>query len=69
MATKNNPKNKGVAGGKKFINGKEVEPVMYVGTYRGHGKYMSAKYVKTTDIIFDDTGKPIVWSKIPVSNS
>ena len=68
MATKNNPKNKGLAGGKKFHNGKEIEPIMYVGNYAGHGKYISAKYLKTNDIILDETGKPIVWSSIPVSN-
>lgn len=66
MATKNNPKNKGLSGGKKFFNEKEVEPIMYVGTYAGHGKYMSAKYVKTTDVITDSSGKPIAWNSIPV---
>ena len=67
MATKNNPKNKGSAGGKKTYNGKDIEPIMYVGTYAGHGKYMSAKYSKTTDIILDAAGKPIEWKSIPVS--
>ncbi len=69
MATKNNPKNKGLSGGKKFFNGKEVEPIMYVGTYAGHGKYMSAKYAKTTNIITDPSGKPIAWNSIPVSEN
>ncbi len=69
MATKNNPKNKGLSGGKKFHNGKELEPIKYIGTYVGHGKYMAAKYVKTNDIICDDSGKPIAWNTIPVSES
>ena len=35
MATKNNPKNKGSAGGKKMYDGKEIEPIKYVGLYAG----------------------------------
>jgi hypothetical protein len=66
MATKNNPKNKGLSGGKKFIDGKEIEPVKYIGTYFGYGKYISAKYAKTTDIILDADGKPVKWSDIPL---
>ena len=67
MATKNNPKNKGLAGGKKFLNGKEIEPIKYIGTYADEGKYMSAKYIKTTEIILSLNGKPIIWNDIPVS--
>lgn len=67
MATKNNPKNKGLSGGKKFWNGKEIEPIKYIGSYAGLGKYMSAKYTKTTEIILDSKGKPVVWDDIPVS--
>ena len=69
MATKNNPKNKGSSGGKKMYNGKDIEPIKYIGTYAGHGKYMSAKYAKTTEIILDAAGKPIKWSDIPVSTN
>jgi len=69
MATKNNPKNKGLSGGKKFFNGKEVEPIKYIGTYAGHGKYMAAKYLKTTDVVMDPSGKPIAWSSIQVSEN
>jgi len=67
MATKNNPKNKGLAGGKKFLNGKEIEPIKYIGTYANNGKYMSAKYIKTNEIILDSKGKPVIWDDIPVS--
>ncbi|MDR2526250.1 MAG: hypothetical protein LBC92_00035 [Rickettsiales bacterium] len=67
MATKNNPKNKGNAGNKKFFNDKELEPIKYDGTYLGHGKYVSAKYVKTTDIVLDENGVPIKWENIKVT--
>lgn len=67
MATKNNPKNKGLSGAKNFYNGKEIEPIKYDGSYVGHGKYMAAKYSKTTDVILDKTGKPITWRSVEVS--
>ncbi len=66
MATKNNPKNKGASGGKKMYDGKEVEPIKYVGLYAGDGIYMAAKYAKTNNIIMDANGKPIAWKTIPV---
>jgi hypothetical protein len=64
MATKNNPKNKGLAGNKKFLNDKELEPVMYYGLYCGNGNYMSAKYTKTTDMVLDKDGVPVKWDSI-----
>jgi hypothetical protein len=69
MATKNNPKNKGLAGNKKFLNGKELEPIMYYGTYQGNGKYMAAKYSKTTDILLDEKGIPVKWDSIPLAKN
>ncbi|MDR3289735.1 MAG: hypothetical protein LBT02_00425 [Rickettsiales bacterium] len=69
MATKNNPKNKGLAGNKKFFNGKELEPVKYDGTYLGHGKYLSAKYAKTTDLVFDANDVPVKWDAIPLTTN
>jgi len=64
MATKNNPKNKGSAGSKKQYDGRDIEPIMYIGTYRGEGKYISAKFAKTPEIILDKDGKPIKWKDI-----
>ena len=66
MATKNNPKNKGTSGGKKKFNGKEIEPIKYIGTYVGEAKYISAKYAKTTEIVLGENGKPVRWEDIPV---
>jgi hypothetical protein len=66
MATKNNPKNKGQSGNKKFFNGKELEPIMYYGNYLGLGKYMSAKYTKTTEIVLDANSVPVKWDALSV---
>ena len=66
MATKNNPKNKGTSA-KKFYNGKEVEPIKYIGRHVGEGSYISAKYAKTSEIILDSNGKPILLDSLPIS--
>ncbi|MFC1659402.1 hypothetical protein ACFL0U_02450 [Pseudomonadota bacterium] len=64
MGTKNNPKNRGKEGGKKIYQGRELEPVMYYGKHAGHGSYMSARFVKTNDMLCDKDGKPLQWSEI-----
>lgn len=66
MATKNNPKNKGSSGGKKMYDGKEIEPIKYVGLYAGDGIYMSAKYAKTNNIVMGTDKKPIKWKDIKI---
>jgi len=64
MGTKNNPKNRVKNVEKKKYNGKEVEPVYYQGVHLGHGKYMAAKYAGTSQLVMNDAGEPIQWSKI-----
>ncbi|MDA0902561.1 MAG: hypothetical protein O3B09_04035 [Proteobacteria bacterium] len=64
MGTKNNPKNRAKAAEKKKHNSKEVDPVLYHGTNAGHGKYISAKYSGTTDLVVDGNGRPIPWDNI-----
>jgi len=68
MATKNNPKNKGSSGEKKFFDGKEIEPIKYDGSYIGHGKYMASKYAKTLEMVIGKDGKPVAWSDIEASD-
>jgi hypothetical protein len=63
MGTKNNPKNRKTVEKKKF-NGKEIEPILYHGVNVGHGKYMSAKYSGTSQIISDNSGKPLPWDEV-----
>ena len=64
MGTKNNPKNRGKVIEKKKHNGKEVEPVLYVGNHAGHGKYIAGKYAGTANLIADKSGKPLPWESI-----
>lgn len=63
MGSKNNPKNRGEGAKNKKYNGKEVEPIMFVDPINKK-KYLSAKYVKTTDIICGADKNPIKWSDI-----
>lgn len=63
MGTKNNPKNRGL-GSKKQYNGKDVEPIMYYGKAHGNGNYLAVKYSKTSDVIMDESGKPMKWDTI-----
>ena len=64
MGTKNNPKNRGKAEKKKTHNGKEVEPILYVGSHAGHGKYIAAKYSGSTQMAVAADGKPLAWDDI-----
>ena len=50
------------AAGKRFLNGKEVRPIMYVGRHVGHGKYMAG----TIDgqLVCDADGKPLKYKRI-----
>jgi hypothetical protein len=63
MGSKNNPKNRGSNEKKKVFNGKEVEPVVFYNV-ENKQKYLSAKYVKTTDIVCDADGVPMHWKDI-----
>lgn len=63
MGTKNNPKNRKAVEKKKF-NGKEIEPVYYYGVHAGHGKYMTAKYAGTTQLVVDQAGRPVQWDAL-----
>jgi hypothetical protein len=65
MGTKNNPKNRGKNNQKRKFNGKEIEPVLYYGNAAGHGKYMAAKYIGTTQLVFlPNVTSPAEWSQL-----
>jgi hypothetical protein len=64
MGTKNNPKNRVKNVEKKKFNGKEVEPIYYYGVHANHGKYMTAKYAGSSDMVVDKAGKPVNWDDI-----
>ncbi len=63
MGTKNNPKNRAKASEKKKHDGKELEPILYYGIHSGHGKYVAAKYAGSTNIVCDESGKPVPWAE------
>lgn len=60
--SKNNPRNRG-KGAKKTYNGKEVKPVLYIGTHVGHGKYMAVQF-EDGKMAMDKNNKPLVWDSI-----
>jgi hypothetical protein len=48
----------------KIVNGTKVFPVLYVGKYNGHGKYIAAAIDSLSinkELILDSTGKPIPY--------
>jgi hypothetical protein len=61
--SKNARKNKQVNEKKKF-NDKEVDPIFYYGVHAGHGKYVSAKFSGTSNLVTDENGKPLPWEEI-----
>ena len=64
MGTKNNPKNRAKNIEKKKFKGKEVEPIYYYGVRVGHGKYMAAKYINTTQLVLGADNIPLQWSQL-----
>ena len=57
MASKNNPKERGEGGPGKTYNGKKIKPILYIGTWVGHGRYMAAQD-EGGEIIMDKDGRP-----------
>jgi hypothetical protein len=64
MGTKNNPKNRVKNVEKKKFNGKEIEPTYYYGVHAGHGKYMAAKYAGSTQLVLNESNKPMQWDEV-----
>ena len=64
MGTKNNPKNRDKKIRKKQHNNKDIDPVLYCGTHAGHGKYISAKYSGSNQLVCDANDRPIPWDNI-----
>lgn len=60
--SKNNPNKRGEKIQHKY-NGKNVKPVLYVGTRVGHGKYMAVQY-EDGKMALDNNGKPLMWDAI-----
>lgn len=48
---------------KKYYQGKELKPVLYVGYSTGNGKYLSGAI--DGEIVVDSAGKPMPFNSIP----
>lgn len=61
--SKNNPANRGKATKTKTYDGKQVKPVLYIGTGLGHGKYMAVQF-EDGNMAYNDEGAPLMWDAI-----
>lgn len=48
--------------GKRYLNGKEVRPVLYVGRHVGHGKYITGSV--DGKLVLDAAGLPVRYNRI-----
>ena len=63
MTSKNNPGRRNRQDKEKVFDGKKVKPVLYVGSYVGHGRYIAAQE-EGGKLVSDKEGKPIPYSQI-----
>ena len=63
MTSKNNPGRRNRQDKDKVFDGKKVKPVLYVGSYVGHGRYIAAQE-EGGKLVSDKEGKPIPYSQI-----
>jgi hypothetical protein len=49
---------------KKQFDGKDIDPILYYGVHAGHGKYVSAKFSGSNNLVTDESGKPLPWDEI-----
>lgn len=64
--TKNNPTTR-QAQRKKYYQGKEVRPCLYIGKAVGKGRYMSGSI--DGQVIMNDKGNPMPYHDIPSTDS
>ena len=63
MTSKNNPGRRNRQDKEKVFDGKKVKPVLYVGSYVGHGRYIAAQE-EGGKLVSDKEGKPIPYRQI-----
>jgi len=61
--SKNDPTQRGAAATSKTLDGKKVKPVLYVGSWVGHGRYIAAQD-ESGKLTTDQKGKPISYTSI-----
>ena len=63
MASKNNPAMRALRTVDTLYKGKKVKPVLYVGSYVGHGRYIACQD-ESGKLVTDAAGKPVPFSQI-----
>ncbi|MFP6759795.1 MAG: hypothetical protein VCC99_16510 [Alphaproteobacteria bacterium] len=63
MTSKNNPARRAGRTNEKEYDGRKVKPVLYVGSFVGHSKYVAAQD-EGGKMILDAAGKPIPFSQL-----
>ncbi|MBL28700.1 MAG: hypothetical protein CMM50_14230 [Rhodospirillaceae bacterium] len=61
--SKNDPTQRGAAAEVKVFEGKKVKPVLYVGSWVGHGRYIAAQD-EAGKLATDAKDKPIPYGQI-----
>ncbi len=62
IQSKNQKANRGKGQKVRMLDGKEVKPVKYIGTWRGHGRYMTGSV--NDQLVCDANGKPLPLRQI-----
>lgn len=63
MTSRNNPARRQGRSNEKDYQNKKVKPVLYVGSFVGHGRYVAAQD-ESGKLVTDAHGKPIPYSQI-----
>lgn len=63
MVSKNHPARRSSLSNEKEHDGKKIKPVLYVGSFVGHGRYVAAQD-EGGKLIMDAEGKPIPYSQL-----
>jgi hypothetical protein len=63
MTSKNNPARRQGRPNEKEYQNKKVKPVLYVGSFVGHGRYVAAQD-EGGKLVMDAHGKPIPYKQI-----
>ncbi len=63
MTSRNHPARRHGMSNEKDYQGKKVKPVLYVGSFVGHGRYVAAQD-DNGKLVTDTGGKPIPYRRI-----
>jgi len=63
MTSKNNPARRAGASNEKEHDGKKIKPVLYVGSFVGHGRFVAAQD-EGGKLVTDTDGKPVPYGQL-----